>query len=133
MARAGGSATFGGSKLVLETSLYGSWREGSVMILVDAKGVTMSRPGRELFSEISLTISTGERLALVGLNGTGKTTLVDVLTGARTPEVGTVVHGRGIRVATLDQNPDLGTGTICLLYTSPSPRDATLSRMPSSA
>ena len=82
------------------------------MILVDAKGVTMSRPGRELFSGISLTISTGERLALVGLNGTGKTTLVDVLTGARDPEEGTVVHGRGIRVATLDQNPDLGMGTI---------------------
>lgn len=82
------------------------------MILVDAKGVTMSRPGRDLFTDISLTISTGERLALVGLNGTGKTTLVDVLTGAREPEVGSVVQGRGIRVATLDQQPDLGTGTI---------------------
>ena len=82
------------------------------MILVDATGVTMTRPGRELFRDVSLTLSTGDRIGLVGLNGSGKTTLLDVLTGMREPEGGSVRLGRQVRIATLDQNPDLGRGTV---------------------
>ncbi len=82
------------------------------MILIDASGLTMSRPGRDLFTEVSVTISTGDRIGLVGLNGTGKSSLIDVLTGTREPESGSVRRGRDIRIAVLDQNPDLGTGTV---------------------
>ena len=39
----------------------------------------------------------------------------------------------GLKVAVIDENPQFGGTCLCLLYTSPSPRDATLSRMPSSA
>ena len=52
------------------------------MILVDASGVSMSRPERSLFDNVSLTISSGDRLAIVGLNGSGKSTLARVLVGA---------------------------------------------------
>ncbi len=82
------------------------------MILVDATEVTMSRPGRSLFSDVSLTISSGDRIGVVGLNGSGKSTLVDVLIGRRDPEAGSVRHGRGVTIGVLDQNPDLGTGTV---------------------
>ena len=82
------------------------------MILVDADRVTMTRPGRALFDEVSLTMSTGDRLGIVGLNGTGKSTLLDVLAGRREPESGQVRTGRDVRIAMLDQNPDLGTGTV---------------------
>ena len=72
----------------------------------------MSRPGKELFTNVSVTISAGDRIGLVGLNGTGKSSLIDVLTGSREPESGTVRRGRDVRIAVLDQNPDLGTGTV---------------------
>ena len=82
------------------------------MILIDATTVTMVRPGRELFRDVSVTISTGDRIGVVGLNGTGKSTLIDVLIGSREPEGGSVRRGRDVRIAALDQNPDLGTGTV---------------------
>lgn len=72
----------------------------------------MARPGRDLFRDVSITISTGDRIGLVGLNGTGKSSLIDVLIGNRDPESGTVRRGRDVRIAALDQNPDLGTGTV---------------------
>lgn len=72
----------------------------------------MARPGRDLFRDVSITISRGDRLGIVGLNGTGKSSLIDVLIGRREPEGGTVRTGRDVRVAALEQNPDLGTGTV---------------------
>jgi len=82
------------------------------MILVDAQGVSMSRPERPLFDDVSLTISTGDRLAIVGLNGGGKSTLARVLVGAVTPESGVVRRGRDVRVTMLDQSSPLPPGTV---------------------
>ena len=82
------------------------------MILIDATEVTMVRPGRDLFRDVSVTISSGDRIGLVGLNGTGKSSLIDVLIGSREPEGGSVRRGRDVRIAALDQNPDLGNGTV---------------------
>src|SRR5438552_1390009 len=82
------------------------------VILVDAQGVSMSRPDRPLFDNVSLTLSTGDRLAIVGLNGSGKSTLARVLVGAVTPESGVVRRGRDVRVTMLDQLSPLPPGTV---------------------
>ena len=82
------------------------------MILVDLDKVAMSRPGKPLFADLSLTISSGDRLGVVGLNGCGKSTLLRVLTGTAEPETGTVRRGRGVHIAALDQVPDLGGGRV---------------------
>jgi ATP-binding cassette subfamily F protein uup len=82
------------------------------MILIDAKGLTMSRPGRSLFTDLSLTMSTGERIGVVGLNGSGKSTLLRVLAGRVDPEAGEVRRGGDPRVSVLDQGDDLGSGTV---------------------
>jgi ATP-binding cassette subfamily F protein uup len=82
------------------------------MILVDASGVSMSRPGRPLFHDLSVTISSGDRLGIVGLNGTGKSTLLRVLIGAEQPESGVVRRGRDLRVSFLDQRAPLPPGTV---------------------
>ncbi len=81
------------------------------MILVDCDRISVSRPGRSLFADLSVTVSTGDRLGIVGLNGTGKSTLLRVLAGSLEPESGTIRRGRGARVAMLDQEAALPEGT----------------------
>ena len=82
------------------------------MILVDAQGVAASRPGKPLFRDLSLTVSSGDRLAVVGINGTGKSTLLGVLAGSVEPDEGVVRRGRGARVVALDQTAVLPDGTV---------------------
>ena len=82
------------------------------MILLDATGLTASRPGRKLFTDVSVTLSTGDRLGLVGINGTGKSTLLRVLAGKGDADAGSVRPGRGSRVVMLDQADDLPAGTV---------------------
>ena len=82
------------------------------MILVDLERVSAARPGRPLFDELSLTLQTGDRLGVVGLNGTGKSTLLRVLAGTLEPESGTVRTGRDVRIGFLEQRPELPPGTV---------------------
>ena len=82
------------------------------MILVDAAGLTATRPDRALFRDLSVTVASGDRLAVVGVNGTGKSTLLAALAGSRDPESGTIRRGRGARVSHLDQDAPLPAGTV---------------------
>ena len=81
-------------------------------ILVDLERVTARRPDRPLFESLSLTVSTGDRLGVVGVNGTGKSTLLRILAGVAEPESGVVRRGRGLRVGFLDQQPVLPAGPV---------------------
>jgi ABC transport system ATP-binding/permease protein len=82
------------------------------VILVDLEGVGVSRPDRPLFQGLSLTVSSGDRLGVVGINGAGKSTLLRVMAGVSPPEEGTVRWGRGVRIAFGDQNPVLPAGSV---------------------
>ncbi len=82
------------------------------MILVDLERVAARRPDRPLFEDLSVTVSTGDRLGVVGRNGAGKSTLLRALAGTGVPEEGAVRRGRGVRVAFLDQHPSLPAGTV---------------------
>ena len=82
------------------------------MILVDAVDLTMTRPDRALFDGVSLTVSTRDRIGVVGINGTGKSTLLRVLAGSTEPEGGQIRFGRGVTVSVLDQEAALPAGTV---------------------
>ena len=82
------------------------------MILVDADHVTVARPDKVLFGDLSLTVEDGDRLGIVGINGCGKSTLLRVLSGDATPEGGAVRRGRGVRIAVLPQEPRLAPGPV---------------------
>ncbi|MCB1256009.1 MAG: ABC-F family ATP-binding cassette domain-containing protein [Microthrixaceae bacterium] len=82
------------------------------MILVDLDRVSASRPGRPLFEDLSLTVSSKDQIGIVGINGTGKSTLLRVLTGDSEPDSGTVRRGRGVRISALVQTPGFGAGTL---------------------
>ena len=82
------------------------------MILIDAVGLTVTRPDRDLFRDVSITISSGDRVGFVGINGTGKSTLLRVLAGRQAPESGDVRRGQGVSIAVLDQDAPLPAGTV---------------------
>ncbi|MCU1391576.1 MAG: putative transporter ATP-binding protein [Ilumatobacteraceae bacterium] len=82
------------------------------MILLDAQGVSASRPNRPLFADVSLTVEDGDRIGVVGLNGSGKTTLLRIIAGEIEPESGVVRRGRNARIGVLPQLPILPVGTV---------------------
>jgi ATP-binding cassette subfamily F protein uup len=83
-----------------------------VTILVDLQEVTLEGSDRTLLEGLSLTISSGDRIGVVGINGVGKTTLLRIIAGALIPDSGTIRRGRDVRVGLLEQIPWLPTGTV---------------------
>jgi ATP-binding cassette, subfamily F, member 3 len=66
--------------------------------------VTVAIGGRTLLTDVSLRFPAGERIALVGGNGVGKTTLLHVVIGQRDPESGTVSRPKDLRLGWLPQD-----------------------------
>jgi ATPase subunit of ABC transporter with duplicated ATPase domains len=71
--------------------------------VVDLHGVGVSYDGREILRDIEWRIAPGERTAILGANGTGKSTLLGLITGTVSPTVGRVKRGKTVRIGTLDQ------------------------------
>ncbi|MEO2004170.1 MAG: ATP-binding cassette domain-containing protein, partial [Candidatus Poribacteria bacterium] len=70
---------------------------------------------RELFHDLSLRVVRGGRTAIVGPNGTGKTTLIRLILGAESPDAGQVHTGRGVRIGYFAQegeNMDLALSAV---------------------
>jgi ATP-binding cassette subfamily F protein uup len=84
----------------------------TVSVLVDLQRVSVTMADRTLFADLSVTVSTGDRLGVVGINGTGKSTLLKVLAGQIEPDAGSVRRGRGVRTVFLGQTPELPEGTV---------------------
>ena len=72
--------------------------------LVVAEGLTKSYGDREIVRGLDLVPSPGTRLGLLGSNGTGKSTLLRLLTRQEAPDEGTVEHAPGLEVVMLDQH-----------------------------
>ena len=58
---------------------------------------------KHLFSNINFEIKRGERVAIIGDNGTGKTTLLKIITGLLSPDTGEVIYGSNVSIAYYDQ------------------------------
>jgi len=81
--------------------------------LVNLEAVTAHVPGdasRVLLDAVSLGVERGERVGVVGLNGGGKTTLLEVLSGRRAPDSGRVSRLGGLKLAYLTQGDDFPAG-----------------------
>ena len=92
--------------------------------LVNLETVTAHVPGdasRVLLDRVSLGVESGDRIGVVGLNGGGKTTLLDVLTGMRAPDAGRVSRVGGLRMAHLAQGDDLPPGARIVEAPEPGP------------
>ncbi|PJJ61104.1 ABC-F family ATP-binding cassette domain-containing protein [Hymenobacter chitinivorans] len=75
------------------------------MNLLSGENLSKNYADRWLFRELGFGLNQGQRVALVGINGTGKTTLLRILAGLEQPDTGSVSVRKGIRVAFLGQQP----------------------------
>ena len=71
--------------------------------VLQLRGITKSFGDRTLFSDIYLRVEPGERIALLGENGTGKTTLLNMITGSERPDAGSIRQGPAVVTAYLQQ------------------------------
>lgn len=76
------------------------------MVYLQVENLSKAFGDRELFSDISFGVEQGTRCAFVANNGTGKTTLLNILTGREQQDAGTVVYRRDLRVGYLPQIPE---------------------------
>jgi len=73
---------------------------------LQVENLTKSFGDNLLFENISFGIADNQRMALIAKNGTGKTTLLNILSGKEDYESGTISFKRDLRIAYLDQDPD---------------------------
>ena len=74
--------------------------------VIEARGISKAYGDTIILKPLDLTIMRGDRVALVGPNGVGKTTLVRMLIGDLEPDTGSVKHGTNLEWAWFDQNRD---------------------------
>lgn len=77
------------------------------MNYLSVENVAKSYGERILFSDISFGINKDQKIAFIAKNGTGKTSLLNIITGQDTPDSGQVISRNGIRISYLAQEPNL--------------------------
>ncbi len=75
------------------------------MILLTAEQLNKSYVERLLLKDVSLTVSEGDKIGVIGINGTGKSTFLKIIAGAETPDSGRITKSPGMRIGYLPQNP----------------------------
>ena len=84
------------------------------MNLVTAEHLTKSYTERLLFDDTDFSINEGDKIGLIGVNGTGKSTLLKLVAGLEEPDSGTIVRGRNLDIRYLAQNPSFKSGETVL-------------------
>jgi len=81
--------------------------------MLTASNIARSYGPRDLFADVTLQLSAGRRIALVGGNGTGKTSLIEILVGDAEPDAGSITRPRDMTLGYLPQDlVDTATGTV---------------------
>ena len=75
------------------------------MNLITLENITKSYSEKVLVNNISLGINSGEKIGLIGVNGTGKSTLLKIIAGVEEPDNGTITKPNKVRIEYLPQNP----------------------------
>ena len=71
--------------------------------VLQVEGLSKAFEGRQLFSDLEFRVQRGERVALIGENGCGKTTILKLINEVLPPDAGTIRLGAGVEIAYFDQ------------------------------
>lgn len=80
------------------------------MNLVNVEHLTHTYTGRLLFDDASFYLDENEKAGIIGINGTGKSTLLKIIAGITEPDQGSVTTAKNLRMGYLPQNPLFGKG-----------------------
>ncbi|MCI2059003.1 MAG: ABC-F family ATP-binding cassette domain-containing protein [Oscillibacter sp.] len=76
-------------------------------MLLSAEHLSINFGSRQLLTDVNFYLNAGEKVGIIGVNGTGKSTLLRVLTGLQEPDGGTVSRDPNVQVSFLPQNPEM--------------------------
>lgn len=76
------------------------------MNLITIENIIKNYGDKNLLNSISLGINEGDKIGLIGLNGTGKSTLLKIIAGVEQEDSGTIIKGNKVRIEYLSQNPE---------------------------
>ena len=94
------------------------------MILLTAQNITKVYMERRVLDNVSFFLGEGDKVGIIGINGTGKSTLLRILAGAEEPDSGQMIRTNGIRVSYLPQIPAFDdSGTILSQVLAHLPKD----------
>ncbi|CEG27568.1 ABC-F family ATP-binding cassette domain-containing protein [Bacillus sp. B-jedd] len=84
------------------------------MKMLTVENLTKTYGEKKLFDQITFTIGEKEKIGLIGINGTGKSSLLKIISGKDEADSGEIVSPKDYRIAYLDQNPELDPGLTVL-------------------
>ncbi|EWM54490.1 ABC-F family ATP-binding cassette domain-containing protein [Ruminococcus flavefaciens] len=76
------------------------------MILLTAQNISKTYMERKVLDNVSFYLNEGDKVGIIGINGTGKSTLLRILAGAERPDSGEIIRTGGIRISYLPQIPE---------------------------
>ena len=76
-------------------------------MLLSAEHLSINFGMRQLLDDVNLYVNEGDKIGIIGINGTGKSTFLKVLAGAIEPDGGTIARNPNVQVSFLPQNPDM--------------------------
>lgn len=78
------------------------------MILLTAQNISKTYMERKVLNDVSFFLNEGDKVGIIGINGTGKSTLLKILAGAEEADGGDIIRTNGIRISYLPQIPEFG-------------------------
>lgn len=85
-----------------------------IMKMISIENVAKTYGDKQLFQDLGFTISEKDRVGLIGVNGTGKSSLLKIVAGIDLPDTGEIVKAKDYQISYLSQHPDL-TGELSVL------------------
>lgn len=86
------------------------------MNILTLENVTKGFGDKVLFQDVTFGIHEGDKIGVIGINGTGKSTLLKIIAGIEETDEGAIVKGNGVRIGYLPQNPVFEKGMTVLDY-----------------
>ena len=86
------------------------------MNILNAEKISKTYGEKVLFDKVVLGVNKGDKIGVIGVNGTGKSTFLKIIAGIEKPDAGEIVSGRGVTVSYLAQAPQFNPGDTIVGY-----------------
>lgn len=86
------------------------------MNILNAEKISKTYGEKVLFDKVVLGVNKGDKIGIIGVNGTGKSTFLKIIAGIEEPDAGEIVSGRGVTVSYLAQAPQFNPGDTIVGY-----------------